>query len=461
MFALKSPILAAAALAGVAVFRPTGIAPERDARAVLPPEALVRAIAQHNAVILDLALATGADPNASDADGHTPLLVATVQKDLALVQRLLQLGADVDLPDRTGRTPLMVAAAAGHLDLLQPLLARSQRPEAVDGDGLSAAHYAIRARKFDSFQLLWTRMAQTGKAGAAGPGLVGPALASGDMPTIRSVIDRLENGLEWTTATQEALRFALTSGDLDLIRMLLSKHAAAPTVKGETTPLLAQAIAAGDASTFRALLAAGADPNTLLPTPSEKRFVKQLPGEDLRGYVRADRGMTVLMLAAGLGKTEYVRALLDAGADRNRQTARYKMLALYFAAHTHESKCVQMLLGRGPTREQLRVEISLATQRASVFKDGVQILQTSVSTGRKGFDTPAGEYVITDKNRNHVSSVYHVEMPFFMRLNCRDFGLHAGNVPSYPASHGCIRVPADVAKKLFSEIPVGTVVTIN
>ena len=69
--------------------------------------------------------------------------------------------------------------------------------------------------------------------------------------------------------------------------------------------------------------------------------------------------------------------------------------------------------------------------------------------------------MVTDKKRSHVSSLYHVQMPFFMRLNCLDFGMHAGNVPNYPASHGCIRLPAEIAQKLFAEIPVGTVVTIN
>jgi lipoprotein-anchoring transpeptidase ErfK/SrfK len=107
------------------------------------------------------------------------------------------------------------------------------------------------------------------------------------------------------------------------------------------------------------------------------------------------------------------------------------------------------------------VEISLSTQKALVIKDGVPILKTSISTGRKGFDTPAGQYVITDKKRSHRSSLYHVEMPFFMRLNCLDFGMHAGVVPNYPASHGCIRLPADAAQKIFTEIPVGTLVMIN
>ena len=122
---------------------------------------------------------------------------------------------------------------------------------------------------------------------------------------------------------------------------------------------------------------------------------------------------------------------------------------------------MQLLLGRGPSPSELRVEISLAKQRASVIKGGASVFQTAISTGRKGFATPAGEYVVTDKKRSHKSTIYHVNMPFFMRLNCLDFGLHQGVVPNYPASHGCIRVPAEAAQKLFAELPVGTLVTIN
>lgn len=68
--------------------------------------------------------------------------------------------------------------------------------------------------------------------------------------------------------------------------------------------------------------------------------------------------------------------------------------------------------------------------------------------------------MVTDKHQTHVSSIYKVKMPFFMRLNCRDFGMHEGHVPDYPASHGCIRLPADIARRLFKEVPIGTLVTI-
>jgi ankyrin repeat protein len=241
----------------------------------------------------------------------------------------------------------------------------------------------------------------------------------------------------------------------------LSKHPAPPTREGGIVPLIAYAIANDEAPLFHALLACGSDPNITIPKAAEKEFMSLLKNKYLRLYIENETGVNLLMLAAGLGRTDYVRALLDAGANRNQSTPKHKMIPLYFAAWTSNWKCVQLLLGGGPMPEELRVEISLAKQHAMVIKDGVTIFTTQVSTGRQGYDTPAGQYVITDKDRDHISTIYKVAMPYFMRLNCRDFGMHAGVVPRYPASHGCIRLPGDAAKKLFSDLPVGTVVMIN
>jgi lipoprotein-anchoring transpeptidase ErfK/SrfK len=69
--------------------------------------------------------------------------------------------------------------------------------------------------------------------------------------------------------------------------------------------------------------------------------------------------------------------------------------------------------------------------------------------------------VITNKERNHRSTIYHVEMPYFMRLSCLDFGMHAGYVPNYPASHGCIRMPEFMAENFFRSVSVGTPVTVT
>jgi hypothetical protein len=241
----------------------------------------------------------------------------------------------------------------------------------------------------------------------------------------------------------------------------LSKHPSPPTRDGGLVPLIAYAIASDNGPLFRTLLACGSDPNIVIPKAAEKEFMALLKSKYLRLYIQEETGINLLMLAAGLGKDDYVRALLDAGADRNRATPRERMLPLYFAAWTENWQCVQMLLGGGPMPDRLRVEISLAKQNAIVIKDGITIFTTKVSTGRNGFSTPSGSYVITDKDRDHRSTIYKCAMPYFMRLNCRDFGMHEGVVQPYPASHGCIRLPSDAAKKLFVEIPVGTVVMIN
>jgi hypothetical protein len=247
----------------------------------------------------------------------------------------------------------------------------------------------------------------------------------------------------------------------DQIRLLLGKHATPPTPEGKTVPLLAYAIAKNDAPLFSTLLTCGADSNTALPARCDKDFLALLPSKSLRGYIEEDKNVTVLMLAAGLGREDYLRALLDAGADRKRATSRYKMLALYIAAETGQWRCTQILLGSGPSPDQLRIEISLASQRAALIKNGVPIFRTECSTGRQGYSTRTGRFVITDKERNHRSTIYKVDMPYFMRLSCLDFGMHAGVVPNYPASHGCIRLPSEAARKLFSEIPIGTLVTVN
>ena len=255
-----------------------------------------------------------------------------------MAQRLLALNADVDLADKAGQTPLMTAAREGDFEILEALLARSQHPEATDAEGRTAAHYAIEAGQYGSFDLLLPRLPEVDEPAADGRDLLALAFDSGNPRMIKAVLSRLSDDLEWTPRTRRVLRAALVSDDSDLARILLCKHRDQPNVEGSTVPLLAQAILDDDTATFRGLLAAGADANTVLPKPSEAAFVKQLPTDLLRSYVKGDEGVSVLMLAAGLGKTEYLRALMESGASRNLQTKRYKMLALYFAARARANQ---------------------------------------------------------------------------------------------------------------------------
>ena len=167
------------------------------------------------------------------------------------------------------------------------------------------------------------------------------------------------------------------------------------------------------------------------------------------------------MLAIDSGEIQTTRYLLKAGAKTQVYTRTAKLWPMNFATDRKDVKMMRLLLGKDPQREERQIVIHLAEQRARLLDaDGKELFTTRVSTGRKGFSTPTGEFVITDKNRDWTSTIYHASMPYFQRLNCSDFGLHQGNVPGYPASHGCIRVPEGNAAKLFTLTQAGDRVVI-
>lgn len=135
------------------------------------------------------------------------------------------------------------------------------------------------------------------------------------------------------------------------------------------------------------------------------------------------------------------------------------------------------------------VKISLREQRAYFYKNGLLVGLSQLSTGREGLNTPHGRFSIIQKDVNHVSSLYgdyvdsagnvvkpnvdvnkdpkppgtHFKgapMPYFMRVT-QGIGLHAGYLPGYPASHGCIRMPEFMAENFFKSVSTGTPVTIT
>ncbi len=425
------------------------------------PDAFARAVATRHRPLIDLCFAAHFDVNTPDETGRTPLLIASLDGDWKTVARLLAAGASVDTADSSGVTPLMAAAMHGNVEMLRAFSAKDASADSVDAEGRAPIHYAIAAAKLDAVEFLLPLTADLGVTCRDGNNALGMAFETENAKIIRAVFDRVPSTLQWTPATRKALTAVLATGDKEQIRGLLAKHAVPPTPDGHSAPLLAYAISMNATPLFDMLLECGADPNTTIPTPCEKEFLATVPRNFLHHYLEGDSGVTVLMLAASLGREDLVKALLDAGANRNRATPKFKMIPLYFATRSDSWRCTQMLLGSGPSPEKLRIEVSLSSQEAVVFKNGEPTFKTSVSTGRKGFSTPPGRYVVTDKDRDHKSTIYKVAMPFFMRLSCRDFGLHQGVVESHPASHGCIRLPGDAARKLFSEIPVGTLVSIN
>ena len=112
----------------------------------------------------------------------------------------------------------------------------------------------------------------------------------------------------------------------------------------------------------------------------------------------------------------------------------------------------------GPTR----IVISLSDQMGYVYRGDDLIGVTTVSSGKTDHETPTGVFPILAKERLHRSKTYeNAPMPFMQRLNDYGVALHAGNVPGYPASHGCVRLPAKFAARLFNLTQTGSPVIIE
>ncbi len=136
------------------------------------------------------------------------------------------------------------------------------------------------------------------------------------------------------------------------------------------------------------------------------------------------------------------------------------------------------------------VVISLSKQRAWVMVGDETFIDTPVSTGKRAGMTPTGSFNVIEKDPDHRSSVYGVfadrqgrvvrdgvsmkidsapsgthyigaPMKWFMRLTDQGVGMHIGILPGYPASHGCIRLPAEIAKGIYDKVKIGTPVEIE
>jgi hypothetical protein len=107
------------------------------------------------------------------------------------------------------------------------------------------------------------------------------------------------------------------------------------------------------------------------------------------------------------------------------------------------------------------VLVSLDEQRAYVYRNGVEIGVTTISSGKPGHRTPTGVFVILQKDKDHHSSKYNnAAMPYTQRLTWGGVALHAGGLPGYPSSHGCVHLPSKFAEELFAVSPMGMTVVV-
>lgn len=136
----------------------------------------------------------------------------------------------------------------------------------------------------------------------------------------------------------------------------------------------------------------------------------------------------------------------------------------------------------------IAIEIDLTAQKAYLFHDGARIYSTPISTGRAGYRTRTGDFKVVEKDEDHLSSLYGkivdssgrtiegsadrgmavpeggkfiaAPMHHFLRFDGA-VGMHAGHLPGYPASHGCVRLPPEKAALFYNIAEVGTPVKVH
>lgn len=123
--------------------------------------------------------------------------------------------------------------------------------------------------------------------------------------------------------------------------------------------------------------------------------------------------------------------------------------------------CLSLLLFSTTAVAVPEIVIDRSKQTYTVLDGGRMIKTGRVSTGKLGHRTPTGNFTIHTKRRSVTSNRYKAQMPYAMFFIGSLYAIHQGIVPGYPASHGCVRVPAKDASYLFASLPIGTHLTIK
>ena len=116
---------------------------------------------------------------------------------------------------------------------------------------------------------------------------------------------------------------------------------------------------------------------------------------------------------------------------------------------------------RSPNPGPMLIIVSIPDQLVHVYRNGIRVAASTCSTGKPGHSTPTGVFKILQKDKHHRSSTYsNAPMPNMNRLTWDGVALHAGNLPGYPASHGCVRLPLKFSEMLFGITKLGMTVVL-
>jgi ankyrin repeat protein len=462
-------------------------------------------------------LAQGAKCEVLSAEKQSPLIAAVEQEDLDLVDILLGAKADASFTPEGARSPLVAAVELGNLAIAGQLIGAGAK---VDKQALLATAFQQRNDPLMSLLLdsgadpestfpgseerVFDAAVRDGATGAvrtllAAGAKIGDnlwaALLTGQDDLIRLILAAGANPRQPGPDGQDPLDYCLTNERYAAARVLLDGGAnpnaryderetwlsksvregnsgvalalveKGATVRGVKTSdghsLIGWAIANQMTEVAVALIKAGIELDADEKIPATSAFREKFESTTFRYHLQVDSRIRPIMLASAQRNHEVAQALMDAGAKGNAYSRKYlsgAIIGSWFKDTRMQQIC---LLGKVPDPQPRKVVVDLSSQRVTLYENGVATYSTACSTGRSGYRTPTGEYVISDQNRHHTSSIYHSSMPFFQRFSFAAFGLHQGHLPGYPASHGCIRLSYEGARYLFGKLEVGDLAIIQ
>ncbi|MEM1442971.1 MAG: ankyrin repeat domain-containing protein, partial [Verrucomicrobiota bacterium] len=445
---------------------------------------LKSAIQQESLDFIDLLLVHGADPSFGTDLAAAPLLAAVELGNIGAVNQLVLAGAKLD-------TEALLAASYDRRDdpLMSLLLNAGADPESlVPGTDVRVFDLAVQDGATGAVRTLLDAGAQIGDN-------LWAALLTGQDDLIRLILDAGADPRQAGPEGQDPLHYCLTNQRYKAARVLLDGGAdpdarydsqetwlsksvregnapiatalieAGATVEGVRSrdghTLLGWAVAHQLPGVVEALLVAGADPDRDERYPARSEFREMFESKTFKYHLQVDRRIRPIMMAAAHRNHEIAQILMDGGANGRAYTPRYLMAAIIGSWYKDSDMQQIALLGKVPEHQPRKVVVDLSSQRVTLYENGIATYSTRCSTGKRSKPTPPGSYVISDRNRHHTSSIYGSSMPYFQRFSYSAFGLHQGHLPGYPASSGCIRLPWDGAKFLWSKLKVGDLAIIQ
>ena len=410
-----------------------------------------------------------ANPNSPALNGQSTLALSLQDGQGGLACKLLEKGADPK--SLVFGEPALIAVLKEHKNwkleptnttrVLGTLLVSGADPELAGSDGQRPIQIALANDFRPALELLLPRIQNV-------DGCLWLAIKHNNVAAIENLLAKgtpvEEVGPDGDTPLIHAIRHDKT----DLLASLLSADADPNQFSKEGQRALFFALACQNEAATLTLLnhQNGPDLSVIMEDPVSEEFRDLFSRKGLFDwYCRNETGLTPLMAAVMLRNLPVTERLLELGMNKFQGTAKPGVVfPIQMAAKNGDIKMQQLLLGvpYGDDEQARHFVIDLSSQKVTYYEHGEVKKTSRISSGKSGYRTPTGKFVITDKSRHHKSNLYGgAAMNYFQRFSCRAEGFHEGYTGSRFASHGCVRLSRSTAQYFWSKTKIGDRVTIQ